>query len=416
MDSPRFAEQVVEAVEGARARRTTVKMAGAGHSFTGIATPGDLLLRPDRMTGVLAVDEEGGTVTVAAGTRLRDINAELETRGLSLHNMGDIAEQTIAGAVSTGTHGTGGRVASLSAQVAGFTLVTGRGEVVTADGAQFEELFRMGRVGLGALGILTEVTLRVEPMFGLAAHERPMSWGQALDTYDELSQRHDHVDMYWFPHTDAMMVKTNDRLPAHAQLEPLPSWRSWLDDDFLSNTVFGLITGLGRRQPTLVPRLNGISARALSERRYSDVPHRVFTSPRRVRFKEMEYAVARDVGLDVLREVRRRIDASNWRIGFPVEIRCTPADDMTMSTSYGRESMYLAFHVPARAPHEDYFAGVEEILRAHEGRPHWGKMHTMGAAQLFEVYPGFDDFRALRDELDPDRVFRNPYLDRVLGA
>ncbi len=406
---------VVREVLAASERGGRVKMVGSGHSFTGIGVATDTLLRPDALTGILAVDLEAMTVTVAAGTTLHELNARLAGLGLSLHNMGDIDAQTIAGATSTGTHGTGGVMASLAAQIHGFEMVTGTGELLRASADEHPEVFAAGRVGLGALGVVTAITLRVEPLFALDAHERPMSWDEALASYDELVAAHHHVDMYWFPHTDRMMTKTNDRLADLDAAEPLPRWRGWLDDELLSNTVFGALTAAANRAPGVIPRLNRFSAVALAERRYSDVAHRVFTSPRTVRFKEMEYAVPRDVGLDVLREVRREVDASDWRVSFPVEIRTAPADDITLSTASGQDSLYLAFHVHASADHRPYFAGVEAVLRAAGGRPHWGKMHTRTAADLAPAYPRWDEFVSLRDRLDPDRVLTNAHLDRVLG-
>jgi L-gulono-1,4-lactone dehydrogenase len=413
--SPTDTQAVVREVRAARERGGTVKMVGSGHSFTGIAVADDAHLRPDALTGILAVDRDAMTVTVAAGTPLHVLNARLADLGLSLHNMGDVDAQTIAGATSTGTHGTGGTVASLAAQVVGLELVTGTGEVLRAGADEHPEVLAVARVGLGALGILTSLTLRIEPLFALEAHERPMGWDEALSSYDELVATHDHVDMYWFPHTDRMMTKTNDRLADLGAIRPLPRWRGWVDDELLANTVFGALTAAANRVPAAIPRLNRFSAVALSERRYSDVAHRVFTSPRTVRFKEMEYAVPRDVGLDVLREVRREIDASDWRVSFPVEIRTAPADDVALSTASGRDSLYLAFHVHASADHRAYFDGVEAVLRSADGRPHWGKMHTRTAADLAPAYPRWTEFVALRDRLDPDRVFTNPYLQRVLG-
>jgi FAD-linked oxidoreductase len=413
--TPGTTGQIVQEIEHALAHRGTVKMVGTGHSFTGISAPVDAMLRPDQCAGIVSVDRDAMTVTVLAGTPLHVLNAELSRLGLSLHNMGDIAEQTIAGATSTGTHGTGGTVASLSAQIAAFTIISGHGEEITASPTSFRHLYDIGRIGLGALGILTEITLQVEPMFALEAHERPMTWDAALATYDELTHDHHHVDVYWFPHTDRVMTKVNDRLAELDGLRPLSRWRHWLDDEFLSNTVFGVLTAVGTRAPRTVPRLNQISGRAQSERSYSDIAHRVFTSPRRVRFKEMEYAVPREVGLEALKEVRRVIDASSWRIGFPVEIRSAPADDIALSTATGRDSLYLAFHVPAKTDHTAYFAGIEQVLRDYDGRPHWGKMHTLGAEDLAASYPRFEEFRSLRDQLDPQRVFTNPYLRRVLG-
>jgi L-gulonolactone oxidase len=411
--TPRDTDDVVAAVDRARERRTTVKMPGTGHSFTGIAAPEGIMLSPAQLTGIVAVDREAMTVTALAGTPLQVLNTSLEALGLSLHNMGDIAQQTVAGATSTGTHGTGGLVASLSAQLAGLELVTGTGEVVRASETENPDVFSVARIGLGALGILTTLTFRVEPVFTLEAHEFPMTWSEALHRFDELTEDHHHFELYWFPHTDRVLAKANDRTVDDP--EPLGRFRHWLDDDFLSNTVFGLVNRLGNARPSLIPRLNEIAGRALSERTYSDVPHKVFTSPRNVVFREMEYAVPREAGLDALREVRRWMDSSGLEISFPVEVRTTPADDITLSTSSGRPSMYLAFHMNAQTDHTTYFAGVEEILRRFDGRPHWGKLHTRTAADLEPAYPLWSEYQKVRDRLDPDRLFTNEYLRRVLG-
>jgi FAD-linked oxidoreductase len=417
--SPASPEEVLAAVESARRDRSRVKMVGTGHSFTAISAPEDVMLRPDRLRGIVDVDRDAMTVTAYAGTQLKVLNAELERLGLSLHNMGDIAEQTLAGAVSTGTHGTGGVTAGLAAQLAGFRIVTGTGEVVDASRRQNPDVFALGRVGLGALGILTTVTFAVEPLFLLQAREEPMAWDAALGSFDEMVDQSDHCDMYWFPHTDRMFTKRNTRLGADvSEAEPLGRVRGWVDDELLSNTVFGVLTAVATRAPSVIPRMNQVSARALSARTYSDVAHRVFTTPRRVVFREMEYAVPRAAGLDALREARRVVDASDWRISFPVEIRVAPADDVALSTAYDRDSFYLAFHTHHRSDwrmHAAYMEAMEAVMGAHDGRPHWGKLHTRTAADLASAYPRFEEFCALRDRLDPDRLFANDHLRRVLG-
>jgi FAD-linked oxidoreductase len=414
--APRSAEDVVTAVLAARDAGGRVKMPGSGHSFTAIAAPEDTLLLPHGLAGITAIDHDAMTVTALAGTHLKTLNAELARQGLSLHNMGDIDEQTLAGAISTGTHGTGGVAAGLATQLAGFTLVTGTGEVLVCDRELNADVFDLGRVGLGALGVLVSVTFHVEPMFLLEAHERPMGWRELLGSYDGLTAEHHHVDAYWFPHTDHCMVKTNDRLDAPlSEARPPARLAAWVEDELLSNSLFGVLTRVGSLAPAVIPVLNGVAGRALSERRYSDLAHRVFTSPRRVVFKEMEYAVPRAQGLDALREVRAAIDASDWRISFPVEIRCAPADDVALSTSYGQDVLYLAFHVPRADDHVPYFLAAERIMRDHGGRPHWGKVHTRMVDDLAPAYGRFEDFRDLRNRLDPDRVFDNAYLRRVLG-
>lgn len=410
---PRSAPEVAAAVAHARERGMHVKMTGSGHSFTDIALTDGLLLDPRALSGVVAVDLEGMTVTALAGTTLRQLNAALDHLGLALHNMGDVDPQTLAGAVSTGTHGSGGVAGSLSSQLEALELVDGTGTVRRLSRTESREELNAARVGLGALGIITALTFRVEPAFRLTAHEAPMSWSEVVARYDELVSSNHHVDIYWFPHTDGCQVKLNNR--TIDDLDPLPRWRATLDDRLLSNTLFELVNQVTNRRPQLAPRINRLSAHALSARTYTDVSHRVFTSPRSVVFREMEYAVPREVGIDTLIEVRRRIERSDWRITFPVELRCTPADDAWMSTSHGRDSVYLAFHVHRHMDHRPYFEGLEPLLREREGRPHWGKLHARTAADLAPVYPRFDDFVALRDRFDPERLFTNVYLDRVLG-
>jgi FAD-linked oxidoreductase len=374
------------------------------------------MLRPGSMTGIVAVDREAMTVTAAAGTRLKHLNAGLEHLGLSLHNMGDIAEQTLAGAISTGTHGTGGVAAGLAAQVVGLELVTGTGEVLRATAEENPNVLEMARVGLGALGILTTVTFAVEPLFVLGAHERRVSFDEVLGSFSDLVEKHHHVDVHWFPHTDAALLKTNDRLLLSTEdADPLPGWRRGLEDGFLHNEVLGSVFALLARVPAATPRTNRALTTLISERSYSDVAHRVFVSRRSFVFREMEYALPAAAGMPALREVRRLIDASEWRIPIPVEVRYAPADDIPLSTAYDRDTVYLAFHTPRRADHVRYFHGVEQIMRAHDGRPHWGKLHTRDSRAFAELYPRFGDFLAMRDRLDPDRVFANAYLRRVLG-
>ena len=416
VETPASAEEVVDVVRRTREAGRTVKMTGTGHSFTAIAAPEHTLLRPDALTGVVDVDRSAMTVTALAGTPLKELNLAIEHLGLSLHNMGDIAEQTLAGATSTGTHGTGGTAAGLAAQLAGLELVTGTGEVLRATADENPDVLEVARVGLGALGILTRLTFHVEPLFVVEAHEQPMSWDRALASYDEMVAAAHHVDMYWFPHTDRLVVKQNVRTDLEpGEQQPPSALASWWEDELVSNSVFGALCRVGSRVPALVPRINRVAGRALSERTYSDLAHRVFVSPRRVRFREMEYAVPSEVGLDVLRECRRVIDASDWRVAFPVEVRTAPADDVPLSTAHGRDSLYLAFHVPADTDHRAYFGGLEPLLREAGGRPHWGKVHTRAAADLAPAYDRFDDFLAMRERLDPDRVFANDYLRRVLG-
>ena len=411
--TPTRTADVVDAVVAGRHHGQQVKMVGSGHSFTAIGAPEGLMLRPDGLTGITRVDRESMTVTALAGTPLHEFNATLERLGLTLHNMGDIDRQTLAGATSTGTHGTGGLVASLAAQICGLELVSGTGEVIVADETQNTDVLAVARLGLGALGVLTSLTFRVQPTFTLEAHEAPMSWDRAVSTFDEMVADNHYTEMYWFPHTDRTLVKRNNRTVDEPA--PLSRLRGYVDDELLSNSVFGLINKVGNARPGLIPRLNRITGNALSERTFADVPHKVFTSPRRVRFREMEYGVPRAAGLEALKDVRAVIEHEGWQISFPIEVRVAPADDIPLSTASDRDTMYIACHVNAETDHREYFTTIEDLLRGYDGRPHWGKLHNRTADDLAPAYPRWEEFQAMRDRLDPDRVFTNTYLRTVLG-
>ncbi|MFD9374795.1 D-arabinono-1,4-lactone oxidase [Streptomyces sp. NPDC059999] len=412
--TPTSVGELQEAVRRAAEDGLKVKAVGTGHSFTAAAATDGVLIRPQALTGIRAVDRTAGTVTVAAGTVLKDLNQALAKEGLSLTNMGDIMEQTVSGATSTGTHGTGRDSASLSAQIRGLELVTADGRLLTCSEKENPEVFAAARLGIGALGILTSITLAVEPLFFLTAREEPMPFDRVTAEFDEHFAENEHFEFYWFPHTGNCNTKRNNRSQGPAA--PPGAVAAWVEDELLSNGVFQAVNSLGRAVPAAVPGIARIASRALSARTYTDIPYKVFTSPRRVRFVEMEYALPRERVVGALRELKTTVDGSDLRVSFPVEVRTAPADDVALSTASGRETAYIAVHMYKGTPYEAYFTAAERIFTAHGGRPHWGKVHTRDAEYLAGVYPRFTEFTGLRDRLDPDRVFGNDYLRRVLGS
>ncbi|MGW4568071.1 D-arabinono-1,4-lactone oxidase [Streptomyces sp. NPDC004561] len=412
--APASVEELAAAVRRAREDGLKVKAVGTGHSFTSIAATDGVLIRPQLLTGIRNIDRESMTVTVEAGTPLKRLNAALAREGLSLTNMGDIMEQTVSGATSTGTHGTGRESGSIAAQIKGLELVTADGSVLTCSEKENPEVFAAARTGLGALGIVTAITFAVEPLFLLTAREEPMPFERVLAEFDQLWAENEHFEFYWFPHTGSTNTKRNNRSAGPEQ--PVGQLAGWFEDEFLSNGVFQVAQWVGRAAPAAVPAIARVSSKALSARSYTDIPYKVFTSPRRVRFVEMEYAVPRAALVETLRELRTMVDRSGLRVSFPVEVRTAPADDITLSTASGRDSAYIAVHMFRGTPYQAYFTAAERIFTAHEGRPHWGKVHTRDAEYLARVYPRFAEFTELRDRLDPERLFQNDYLRRVLGA
>ncbi len=411
---PASVEQLQELVASAGGLR--VRMVGSGHSFTGVAVTDGLMLRPDRLTGIVSADLARCRATVLAGTTLHALGPALARLGLAMPNLGDIDAQTLGGALSTGTHGTGGRLGGLASQVAGLTLVLPDGSLVTASRDQHPDLFDAARVGLGAFGVLATVTLQCVPAFALHAVEEPRALDDVLAELDALVEANDHVEFYWFPHTRRVLQKRHNRLPPGEPVRPLSRVRALVDDELLANTVFERVNRLTTRAPRAIPALNALSARALTAREFSDASYRVLTSPRRVVFREMEYALPRAALPAVLAEVQAWLARSGERVGFPVEVRVAAADDAWLSTAYGRDSAYLAVHQYHRRPHARWFAAVEAVCLAAGGRPHWGKLHALSAGDLRARYPRFDDALRVRAEVDPEGVFGNAYLARVLGA
>jgi L-gulono-1,4-lactone dehydrogenase len=277
-------------------------------------------------------------------------------------------------------------------------------------------VFSAARVGRGALGIVTAVTLQCEPAFLLQADERPMPLDQVMDELDHLADGNEHFEFYWFPHTDVALTKRNNRLPGGERAQPLKAWREWLEDEFLANTVFNATSALAKWRPRVTPRLNRMAAKSLGARTFSAPSYEVFTSPRRVRFVEMEYAVPRAALRDAIRAVQRVIEREQLLISFPIEVRVAAGDDIPLSTAHGRETGYVAIHRYRGEPFEPYFRAVEKEMMNLDGRPHWGKMHWRTSDDLRPAYPHFDDFVAVRNELDPGRVFANSYLETVLGS
>jgi L-gulono-1,4-lactone dehydrogenase len=412
---PSSADELAAAVKTAAEQGKKLKAVGSGHSFTGCSVPEQVMIRLDGLSSITNADKESGRVTVGAGTSLHKLNAGLAAFDLAMGNLGDIDKQTISGAISTGTHGTGARLGGLATQVVALDLVTADGSMLHCSAEENADVFDAARVSVGTLGVITSLTLQCVPAFLLRAQEMPLPLSEVLSGFDELADGNDHFEFYWFPHTDIALTKRNNRVAAGVGPSPVGRIRGWVDDELLSNKVFELTTRLAARRPGLVPRINRVASRALSAREYVDASDKVFCSERNVVFRESEYAVPREHAVEVIRRLRDWIDASGSHIPFPIEVRVAAADDIWLSTAYGRDTAYIAIHQYHRLAHDPYFRAFEQIVSDYDARPHWGKLHTLTAADLQNRYPQFDNFLAVRDRLDPTRVFANPYTRQVFA-
>lgn len=391
-------------VRGARRLRPV----GSGHSFTDAACTDGVLVDVARMCRVLSVD--GADVTVEAGIRLRDLGEELASRGLALENQGDVDMQTLAGAISTATHGTGGRFANISSRVVGMRVVNGAGEAVDVGGDDL----RAARVGLGALGVVSAITVRCVPAFRIRRIDEPRSLDDVLPRLDELVDGVDHFEAFVLPYTRTALTLTSER----TDREPRPRSRAQaiFQDLVVENGVLGLASAIGKLRPALIPAVNRLLARLMSRTEHLDASHRVYANERHVRFTEMEYAIPREHAAEALERVLALIERRSLPVGFPIELRAVAPDDAYLSTAYGRPTAYIAVHQYRGMEFEAYFRAVERIMDDYEGRPHWGKRHYQSSHTLAPRYPEWERFQEVRRRYDPEGRFVNDYLERVLGV
>lgn len=407
---PSSVDEVVSTVRSAAERRQVVRVVGAGHAFGDNVVTDGTLVSLDRLTGLHHVDRVTGLVRVAAGTRLHDLNDLLDDHGLALANLGDINVQSTAGAISTATHGTGAKLGNLATLVESAELVTADGTVVEVAGDDL----RAARVSVGALGVVTAYTLRTVPSFRLHERRDRLPLSQVLAELDAYADGNDHFELFVFPHADDALTKELNRTD-----EPISTRGrigAYLDEVIVENRVLDLVCRAGRRYPSAIPRLNRAVTRLAGSSSRVDVSHRVFSSPRLVRFTETEWAFPREAVTEALTDVLAMIERRRFEVNFPLEVRFVAADTESMlSPSYGRPTAYIAAHAYAGMAWQEYFSAIEEIAAAYGARPHWGKRHTLGAEALRGLYPEFDAFLDVRKCFDPDGVFTNAHVERIFG-
>jgi FAD-linked oxidoreductase len=410
---PRNRDELVAAVVAAASAGRTVSVVGAGHSFTAAALTDGTMIDLAALSGTIDADPASGLVKVRAGTVLADLNEELHRLGLAMENLGDIDRQTIAGAISTGTHGTGAKLRNISAQVEAVELVGADGGVRELDGSE-PDLLRAARVGVGALGAISAVTLRCVPAFVLERIDSPQPREQVLESFDRRAEANDHFELFTFPYADSALVLERNRVEG----SPRPRGRlaSYLNDIVLENWALEALSAAGRWVPRAIPGLSRLAAALASGGKTTDRSDRVFASERRVRFTEMEYGVPREHGPEAARRVIEWVRANRYPVFFPIEMRVAAGDDALLSPSHERDTAYIAVHQYRGMEWRPYFEAVEEIMRDYGGRPHWGKRHFQTAETLALLYPEWEKFQAARNELDPHRVFTNEYAARVLDG
>ena len=412
LSKPQTESELQQVVQSAQASGRRVKAVGSGHSFTAIAVSEEVLVDLSDYDEIVAIDKINQTVTVQSGIQLSKLNQALYENSLAMQNLGDIAYQTIAGAISSSTHGTGAKFTGIANQVVALRIVLADSSIVDCSANVNAQLFSCARVGLGALGLISTVTLKVVPAFNLAVIEEPMRVDDVLQNLDLHVDSNDHFEFFWVPHTGWALTKRNNR--NNLPIEPMSKMSHWYSKTLMENYAFGAVCMLGKARPSLIPKL----AKALpssGRNEYSDASHKVFASKRIIKFYEMEYAIPREACAEALNRVRRMVTDSGFFLNFPVEVRFTAPDEIPLSTASNRESAYIAVHIYKGMNYVPYFKEVESIMNSYQGRPHWGKLHFHSAATLASRYPQWDVFQAVRNQVDPKRMFSNQYLETVLG-
>ncbi len=413
---PGTAGEVVALLREAMESGRTAKAAGSRFSFTASAATTGVQIVLDQLKGVVDVDLARQTVRVRGGTKIADLNQALHAHGMALANLGDMDQQSVAGATATGTHGSGAGFGGLSSFIESLQLAVPDGSLIECSRDCEPDLFDAARVSLGALGVVTEVTMKVVPAYRIHVVEQPMSLEDVIGRLGQYVNETDHFEALWFPHTNRAVAKFGTRLAADdPKDEPRPGWQRLIEKEIIEKRVFGGVHRACSMLPILTPAASTLSAMTLTRREYTAQSFEAFVQGRRAKFTETEYAVPVGAVPDVLIELKAWTDMSSTKIPLPVKVRFSAPDDIWLSPAYQRETAYISAPQYHLMDHASYFAAVEDVAGAHDGRPHWGKLHRLGARSLARLYPRFDDFLAVRNRLDPRRVMDNDYLRRVLG-
>ncbi|MCS6905768.1 MAG: D-arabinono-1,4-lactone oxidase [Bacteroidia bacterium] len=408
---PSSLEEIISIVKSAKGKK--IRVIGSCHSWPPLIETEEIVISLKNFQGIEHLDKEKRQATVRAGTQLRYLGHLLYTHGLAMENLGDIDEQSIAGAISTGTHGTGQSFGIIATQVIEITLITAKGEIVTCSNEKEPNLFKAAQVSLGTLGIIALVKLQLVPAYNLECIKSKENFETCLSKVDQYRNQHRNYEFFWFPYSDIVCNKFLNLTDKQPENKPI---KKFLVDVVYENGVFKLASEVARIFPNFSPSISQLGAKGISVQKEVHYSHKIYASSRLVRFNEMEYALPAEKGPQAMRELKAWIEKNQIQVHFPVEYRYTKGDDIWLSPAYERDSCFIAVHMYKGMPYQKYFEGVEEILLSYQGRPHWGKLHTQKAEYLSQVYPKLKEFLSWRQSLDPEQIFLNSYLKELLGV
>ena len=407
---PTTHDEVADIVKKAYQNCQNVRIIGSGHSWTNLIDTQDILISLDEYQGIVSLDKANYTAVVKAGTKLKLLGELLHEQELAMENMGDINVQSIAGALSTGTHGTGVTFKTLANQMLEITLVNGKGETVVCSEQQNRDLFKAAQISLGALGIITKIKLKLVPTFKLKYVSVKSTLDDALKNLDKYKAENRNFEFYWFPFTKTVQLKfVNETSEAVKNV----GFAKKFNDVVMENGVFGVLSRMSRAMPKFAPRVSKLSAWGISEGTYINHSHLIFATQRLVRFNEMEYNIPQENFTTIIKEIEACINTHQFKVHFPIECRWVKADDILISPASGRDSAYIAVHMYKGMEYKPYFEAIEAIFKKYGGRPHYGKMNTLNHNDFAELYPNWQKFNGIRQEMDPEGLFLNKYLKGI---
>lgn len=409
---PKTEEELRSIVVQAAQEGKTIRVVGEGHSFSPLIETEAYIVSLRHLSGLIAIDKAEGRVTAWAGMSIKDCNQALYEQGMAMINLGDIDVQSLAGATATGTHGTGMEFGNLSSEMVGFRLLTAAGAFLDCSSEEHPDIFAAGRISLGALGIITQITFNIIPAYKLEYTSKAGLFEETMPQIASYNQENRNFEYYYFPYSETLQLKISNVTDKPVKHNPV---LAYLNDVVMENGVFGLVTKIGSIFPSLKKVISRSIAKSFPRGTTVHYSHKVYATVRQVRFKEMEYNIPLEHFDACMREVKAAIEEQDFFVFFPVECRFVKADDCWLSPAYQRDSAYIAVHTIPNMPHHPYFAAMEAIFKRYNGRPHWGKMHERYAADLAPVYERWEDFLALRTQLDPQGLFLNSYLKRLFG-
>ncbi len=407
IEYPNTEADIQAVVKKAIQENKTIRIIGSGHSFNPLWVTKDILVNLDKYQGLVSVDKENLQAIIKGGTKLFTLGDLLFEQGMAMENLGDIDVQSLAGTISTGTHGTGLAFGTISTQVRAIRFVNGKGEIVDCSETENRDLFKAAQVSLGALGIITQITLQCVPAYKLELVNKMQDINYVLDNYKQLNQDNRNFEFYYFPHSTKIWTKTSNI--ANGQPDKV-SPINYFTEYVLENYVFKVLCELARFVPSMNKTVSKISASSIPNSRKVFHSHKIYASARLVRFNEMEYNVPIEAHNEVFRAITKMIESKKFNVHFPIENRVVKGDDMYLSPAYQRDSAYIACHVYNKKDYKPFFKAMEDIFKANDGRPHWGKMHTLKYQDFQERYPKFEAFQKHRAEQDPNGLFLNDYL------